>query len=73
MANTPDPNTIYPVPNIDYVINVKPTIKNKNVIVGDFTYFSDKDFEKQVVHHYDFYDDKLIIGKFCQIASGVSL
>ncbi|GHT76468.1 hypothetical protein FACS1894124_8430 [Spirochaetia bacterium] len=22
-------------------------------------------------HHYDFYNDKLIIGKFCQIASGV--
>ena len=70
-ANTPDPNIINPVPNIDFVIYVKPTINKKNIIVGDFTYFSDKDFEKSVQHHYDFYGDKLIIGKFCQIAQGV--
>jgi virginiamycin A acetyltransferase len=50
---------------------VKPTLKNPNIIVGDFTYFSDTDFEKQVQHFYDFYGDKLIIGKFCQIAKGV--
>jgi virginiamycin A acetyltransferase len=53
------------------VTYIKPTIKNKNIIVGDFTYFSDVDFEKYVTHFYEFYDDKLIIGKFCQIASGV--
>ena len=70
-AKTPDPNIINPVPNIDSVIYVKPTIKNTKILVGDFTYFSDKDFEKQVQHHYDFYGDKLIIGKFCQIAQGV--
>jgi virginiamycin A acetyltransferase len=40
--------------------------------VGDFTYFSDTDFENHVTHFYpDVYHDKLIIGKFCQIASGV--
>jgi virginiamycin A acetyltransferase len=67
----PDPNTIFPVPNVDYVSYVKPTIKNKNIIVGDFTYFSDLDFERHVTHHYDFYGDRLIIGKFCQIGKGV--
>jgi virginiamycin A acetyltransferase len=67
----PNPNVINPIPNIDSVIYVRPTIKNKNIIVGDFTYFSDRDFERQVKHFYDFYDDKLIIGKFCQIAKGV--
>ena len=51
--------------------NVKPTVKNPNIVVGDFTYFSDVDFEKHVTHHYDFIGDKLIIGKFCQIAAGV--
>ncbi len=51
---------------------VKPTITNPNIIVGDFTYFSDVDFERHVLHHYDFIGDKLIIGKFCQIASGVT-
>jgi virginiamycin A acetyltransferase len=60
------------VPNIKTVTYVKPTVKNKNIIIGDFTYFSDVDFEKHVIHfHPDFYNDKLIIGKFCQIASGV--
>lgn len=68
----PNPDKIFPVPNCDTVTYVKPTIKNPNIIVGDFTYFSDVDFESHVTHHYDFYGDKLIIGKFCQIASGVN-
>jgi virginiamycin A acetyltransferase len=67
----PDPNVVFPVPDIKTVTYIKPTIKNKNIIVGDFTYFSDADFENHVTHFYDFYDDKLIIGKFCQIAAGV--
>ena len=50
---------------------VKPAVKNPNIIVGDFTYIADSDFESHVTHHYDFIGDKLIIGKFCQIAAGV--
>ena len=72
MSNKPNPNTIFPVPGIKSVTYVKPTINNPNIIVEDFTYFSDTDFDKHVFHHYDFYKDKLIIGKFCQIASGVN-
>lgn len=68
---TPDPNVIFPVEGIDTITYVKPTIKNPNIIVGDFTYFSDTNFESHVTHHYDFYGDKLIIGKFCQIAKDV--
>ena len=68
----PDPNKVFPVPGFDTVTYVKPTIKTPNIIVGDFTYFSDTDFEKHVIHQHDFYGDKLIIGKFCQIASGVN-
>ncbi len=68
----PNPNKIFPVKGIDSVVYVKPTIKNKNIIVGDFTYISDNNFENHVTHHYDFYNDKLIIGKFCQIAAGVN-
>lgn len=69
---TPNPDKIFPVPNCDTVTYVRPTIKNPDIIVGDFTYFSDVDFESHVTHHYGFYGDKLIIGKFCQIASGVN-
>lgn len=68
---TPNPDKIFPVPDCDTVTYVRPTIKNPDIIVGDFTYFSDTDFESHVTHHYGFYGDKLIIGKFCQIASGV--
>ncbi|MDR2817276.1 MAG: CatB-related O-acetyltransferase [Oscillospiraceae bacterium] len=67
----PDPDVMFPVPNVNTVTYVKPTIKNKNIVVGDFTYFSDIDFEKHVTHFYEFYNDRLVIGRFCQIASGV--
>lgn len=72
MKQKPNPLTLFPVPNCKTVTYVKPAVKNPNIIVGDFTYFSDTDFEKHVMHHYDFYGDKLIIGKFCQIAAGVN-
>ena len=68
--NLPDPNKIFPINDID-ITYIKPTVKNPNIIVGDFTYFADTDFEKNVTHFYDFCGDKLIIGKFCQIAKGV--
>ena len=68
---TPDPNTIHPIPGYDKEIYVKPTIKNPQIIVGDFTYIADSDFESHVTHLYEWNDDRLIIGKFCQIAAGV--
>lgn len=68
---TPNPNNPFPMHGISYITYVKPTLKNPNIIVGDFTYISDSDFESHVTHHYDFNGDKLIIGKFCQIAAGV--
>lgn len=67
----PDPMTIFPIPGSDAVTLVKPTITNPNIIVGDFTYYSGTDFQSRVTHHYDFCGDRLIIGKFCQIAAGV--
>ena len=67
----PNPNTINPIAGYDKEIYIKPTIKNKNIIVGNFSYIADSDFESHVTHHYDWNNDKLIIGKFCQIASGV--
>lgn len=71
MTNKPNPNTVFPIKNVKTVTYIKPTITRPNIIVGDFTYFSDIDFENHVTHHYEFYGDKLIIGKFCQIAAGV--
>lgn len=67
----PNPNVIYPIAGYDKEIYVKPTIKNSNIDVGDFTYIADFDFESHVTYHYGWNGDKLIIGKFCQIAAGV--
>ncbi len=70
-GKNPDPNVIHPIKGYDKEIYVKPTITNPNIIVGDFTYIADSQFESHVTHLYEWNGDKLIIGKFCQIASGV--
>lgn len=66
----PNPNIIHPIPGYDQEIYVKPTIKNPNIIVGEFTYIADAEFESHVTHHYEWLGDRLIIGRFCQIAAG---
>jgi virginiamycin A acetyltransferase len=71
----PDKNIKFPLENYDKLCFLKNIIKNPNIIVGDFTYYDDfenaNNFEKNVKYHFDFTGDKLIIGKFCMIASGV--
>ncbi len=67
----PDPDKIFPLPNFDGLTYIKPTITRPNIIVGDFSYYSGRNFEEHVTHHYEFIGDKLIIGKFCQIGEGV--
>lgn len=67
----PNPNNIHPIAGYDKEIYVKPTIKNPNIVVGDFTYIADSDFESHVTNFYPWSRDKLFIGKFCQIAAGV--
>ncbi len=68
---TPDPDYRYPKAGVYYMTNIKATITRPNIIVGDFSYYTGKDFESRVTHHYDFIGDKLIIGKFCQIGNNV--
>lgn len=67
----PNPNEKYPIPGYEKEIYVKPTISNPNIIVGEFTYIAASEFESHVTNFYPWSRDKLIIGKFCQIASGV--
>ncbi len=74
--NGPNPNTIFPLAHYDRLCFLKNIIKNPNIIVGDYTYYDDfedvHNFEKNVKYHFDFTGDKLIIGKFCMIASDVT-
>ena len=71
----PDKDTTFPLKNYNRLCFLKNIIKNPNIIVGDYTYYDDFDnvenFEKNVRYHFDFIGDKLIIGKFCMIASDV--
>ena len=70
MSKYPDPNIIHPKPGFPMTY-IKPKITRPNIIADDFSYYNGDDFENCVTHHYEFIGDKLIIGKFCQIASGV--
>lgn len=72
----PDPNNVFPLKGYDRLCFLKNIITNPNIIVGDYTYYDDfedvHNFQKNVKYHFDFIGDKLIIGKFCMIASGVT-
>lgn len=72
----PDKNITYPLENYKKLCFLKNIITNPNIIVGDYTYYDDfediKNFENNVKYLFDFIGDKLIIGKFCMIASGVT-
>lgn len=67
----PDPHTIHPIAGYNKEIYVQPTIQNPNIIVGDFTYIADAEFESHMTRLSEWNNDKLIIGKFHRIASGV--
>ena len=73
---TPNKNKKFPLPHYDRLCFLKNIITNPNIIVGDYTYYDDfedvHNFEKNVKYHFDFTGDKLIIGKFCMIASDVT-
>ena len=70
-----DPNTKFPMPNTQRLCFLKNIVTNPNIIVGDYTYYDDpesvENFNNNVLYHFDFIGDKLIIGKFCQIAANV--
>jgi virginiamycin A acetyltransferase len=71
----PNPMNKHPMEGFPQVCFIKNTVTNPNIIVGDFTYYDDpegaENFERNVLYHFPFIGDKLVIGKFCAIAKGV--
>ncbi|MCB1425218.1 MAG: CatB-related O-acetyltransferase [Zhengella sp.] len=72
----PSPDTPYPLSGFSRTVFLKNFITRPNIIVGDYTYFDDPSGaerfeERNVLHHYDFLGDRLVIGRFTAIASGV--
>ena len=72
----PSPDDAYPMPQNRRLCYLKNIVTNPNIIVGDYTYYDDFEdptrFEQNVRYHFDFIGDKLVIGKFCSIASGAT-
>ncbi|PUA26810.1 MAG: chloramphenicol acetyltransferase [Cellvibrio sp. 79] len=71
----PDPNAAYPCEFAGNSIGfLKNLVTNPLISVGDFTYYHgdtvDQFQEKNVLYHYPHCGDKLVIGRFCQIANG---
>ncbi len=73
--NGPDPGDKHPMKGFPQVCFIRNTINNPNIIVGEYTYYDDPDdsegFERNVLYHFPFMGDRLVIGKFCAIARGV--
>jgi len=58
------------------IVYLRPLITRANIEVGEYTYYDDpehaKEFEhRNVLYHFDFAGDRLIIGKFCALATDV--
>ena len=71
----PDPKNKHPMAGFPQVCFIQNTVTNPNIIVGEYTYYDDpvdsEGFERNVLYHFPFIGDKLIIGKFCAIARDV--
>jgi virginiamycin A acetyltransferase len=70
----PSPETRHPVAGVTRTGFLKHFITRPNIEVGDYTYYDDprgpEHFEKNVLYHFDFIGDRLVIGRFCAIAAG---
>ena len=71
----PDPLNPMPVEAAPQVRFLKAVVNAPNIEVGDFTYYDDPDeperfAEKCVLYHYEFLGDRLVIGRYCAIATG---
>lgn len=74
MREIPSPDVVFPN---EYKTScfIKNVVHAPNILIGDYTYYDDADdptgFERNnVLFNYPEFGDKLIIGKFCAIASG---
>jgi virginiamycin A acetyltransferase len=71
----PNPKTLYPIKDYEKLAFLKNFVKAPNIFVGDYTYFDDprsgplKFEEHNVLYNYHFSKVKLVLGKFCAIAS----
>lgn len=76
MLTGPDPDTLHPMPGFPRIVALRPLAAGRaNVTVGPYSYYDDPDdapafFDRNVLHHFDFIGDRLVIGPFCAFATG---
>ncbi|EIE97470.1 CatB-related O-acetyltransferase [Saccharomonospora glauca] len=72
---TPDPMTVHPLRAHERVVFLKPLVSSPTVVVGEYTYYDDPEgateFETRNVL-YAYGPERLVIGKYCAIASGTT-
>ncbi len=70
-----DPKDKHPMKGFPQICFIQNTVSNPNIVVGDYTYYDDpedsENFERNVLYHFPFIGDRLLIGKFCALAKGV--
>lgn len=70
----PSPKDRHPVMGHDRLVFVNTLDLPDNVEVGDYTYYDDPEgveaFRANILYHFDFTGDRLVIGKFCALATG---
>jgi virginiamycin A acetyltransferase len=70
----PDPSVLHPIAGAPRVVFLKPLVQSPNIDVGEYTYYDSFEdplaFERDAVL-YAFGPERLVIGRFCAIASGV--
>ena len=72
----PDPLNPHPMPGHPRVGFLKAFVTRPNIVVGDYSYYDDPEGpehfqDRNVLYHYEFTGDRLVIGKFCALAAGV--
>lgn len=69
----PSPAVRHPISGVQRTGFLKHFVTRPNIEVGDYTYYDDPEgmeqFEKNVLYHFDFVGDRLVIGRFCSIAA----
>lgn len=77
MIDVPSPEQIHPLEATDRVVFLKNVVSSDYVEVGDYTYYDDpvapeKFQDNNILYHFDFVGDRLVIGSFCALGAGTT-
>lgn len=75
--SAPSADQVHPLAATDRLVFLKNVVEGDHIEVGDYTYYDDpvapeKFQENNVLYHFDFVGDRLVIGRFCALATGAT-